>query len=834
VGVVPGEVVWSRVASRDGRYQGLPRQTYEDVVLCDAFDNATQELVEWYMYGGGSQRLVAAWAQDSLALLPFAPMPESEVALEFAAGPWGTWSVPGDVPGAALFRQSRARCADTLPINRAGWVDVADVDFGNTGARLLNASDVNVVRARFVEPVRPGDSRALVSFLRVRDRPAGTILTNYGSGFASTDAAQYWLVGSCWDESDSTCPEPPRVDLLGRLGLLGRALIVVDAATRLYTYSEPDIRQETVTNAGEVVRLTNAVEVVVPQGVDSIVVAADVVVTTVLPVGLTFVPGTAIRRSEDVNGNGQLDPGEDLNLNGVLDGDMPASPTVQVDVPGPGATTLTWRLGTLAGQWGAQRARVSYDARVGQYVRGGTVLVVRTEVRSRTEPADPCSFDPYKRCQSVSVTVANVALAGVEKIAVRETIAVDEPARFRLIAANLTSESVEWLDAVDILPWEGDPREPASHRTAPWRSITTTVVSSVAPVQVWASPADPAALDQRDGGTMDGVVDPVAAYGGPGAGLGGPDWPCLLGDVGTPACGDISAFGDVTALRLWGPDPDPADGGRPESSFMPPDSGPAIIDVWLHPERGVPGAVMHNAWGGRLEGLELPAFDGAIARIAVPPLYLPYAAKQACKPRPASLAIAIDASTSMQRPSGTGGSKMDAVVAAATQLAEVLASDALDHEVAVVGFNSRAWTALALTDDAVAVGRALESLSSQMAHGTRLDLGITEASAALAGAHAGRHVVVFLTDGLPNGVPLGPGGTQEETVLAAADAAHAQRVVIHTIGYGRPDAADPADRVSPALLGAISGAEGSSWIVPDATGLSEVFAAIAEDVLCPR
>jgi len=95
--------------------------------------------------------------------------------------------------------------------------------------------------------------------------------------------------------------------------------------------------------------------------------------------------------------------------------------------------------------------------------------------------------------------------------------------------------------------------------------------------------------------------------------------------------------------------------------------------------------------------------------------------------------------------------------------------------------------------------------------------------------------MVFLTDGMPNRVPTPiPAGTQEDAVLLAAKSLHARRIVIHAVGYGLPDAADLADRVSPTLLAAIAGKDGTSWVAPDAGRLAEVFRDIGVSLTCPR
>ena len=70
-------------------------------------------------------------------------------------------------------------------------------------------------------------------------------------------------------------------------------------------------------------------------------------------------------------------------------------------------------------------------------------------------------------------------------------------------------------------------------------------------------------------------------------------------------------------------------------------------------------------------------------------------------------------------------------------------------------------------------------------------------------------------------------------MLAAASAARDEEIVVYTVGYGRPDAPDPVDRVSVPLLEGIAGAARRTHVVPDAADLARVFREIGADVLCP-
>ena len=68
--------------------------------------------------------------------------------------------------------------------------------------------------------------------------------------------------------------------------------------------------------------------------------------------------------------------------------------------------------------------------------------------------------------------------------------------------------------------------------------------------------------------------------------------------------------------------------------------------------------------------------------------------------------------------------------------------------------------------------------------------------------------------------------------LTAAAAAHALGITIHTVGYGREDAEDIADRILPSLLIEIAGGAGGYHQTDNAAGLAEVFRRIATELGC--
>jgi len=207
---------------------------------------------------------------------------------------------------------------------------------------------------------------------------------------------------------------------------------------------------------------------------------------------------------------------------------------------------------------------------------------------------------------------------------------------------------------------------------------------------------------------------------------------------------------------------------------------------------------------------------------------------QPCTGQPIDVALVVDVSSSMLRAAGDGGTKQAAVLRAARAFLGRFVLEAGASRVAVVAFNDRAWVVQPLTSDRDRLAAALDRLPAMVAEGTRLDLGLTTGAGTLAGVPAGRlRAMVFLTDGMPNRVPTPTsGGRQEDTVLAVAAGVRAQGIRIHTVGYGRADATDLADRILPWLLIAIAGDESAYHETDDAGELAVVFRRVATLLGC--
>lgn len=213
------------------------------------------------------------------------------------------------------------------------------------------------------------------------------------------------------------------------------------------------------------------------------------------------------------------------------------------------------------------------------------------------------------------------------------------------------------------------------------------------------------------------------------------------------------------------------------------------------------------------------------------PVYLPFLRQAICisDERRADVVLVIDVSTSMAALTTAGRSKLDATLAAASTFVDqlVFTPDAkgLRDQVAVIGFNDRAWIASPLSADRAAVSGALQALRGHKAQHTRLDLAFDAAAEALAGPSRramNTPVIVLLTDGLPNGVPPDPSdGQADTTIRRAAARAKAVAAQVYTIGLGRE-----AD-INVTLLRELATGPDYFFHEPDAERLEQVYARIA-------
>ncbi len=233
------------------------------------------------------------------------------------------------------------------------------------------------------------------------------------------------------------------------------------------------------------------------------------------------------------------------------------------------------------------------------------------------------------------------------------------------------------------------------------------------------------------------------------------------------------------------------------------------------------------------------------------PIYLPLAQRSHCLPVPRLLEVSlvVDLSTSMLRPSEGGGRKVDGVVEAVEAFVDEMLGDrpgsgaggappdATAARVGLVGFHHEAVELAPLSADGAALRAAAAGLPGRLAEGTRLDLALRAGARQVTeqGRPGAQRVLILITDGLPNQVPTpAPAGSQEDAVLREALSARDAGVLLVTVGLGRPEAADPLDRINAQLLAAIAGDPARYHQTPDARRLAAIYRQIAGSLRgCP-
>ncbi len=158
------------------------------------------------------------------------------------------------------------------------------------------------------------------------------------------------------------------------------------------------------------------------------------------------------------------------------------------------------------------------------------------------------------------------------------------------------------------------------------------------------------------------------------------------------------------------------------------------------------------------------------------PIYLPILLLQPdCARIPVSIALVLDASTSMRETTRAGRPKAEAAVEAARRFLDALRLP--EDRAAIVAFNAEASLLAPLTGDRAVLDEALARF--ELAQFTRIDLGIEAARRELvdAAGEGETQAVIVLTDGRNNPEPV-------SSAVAAAARAKADGIRVFTIGLG--------------------------------------------------
>ncbi len=195
-------------------------------------------------------------------------------------------------------------------------------------------------------------------------------------------------------------------------------------------------------------------------------------------------------------------------------------------------------------------------------------------------------------------------------------------------------------------------------------------------------------------------------------------------------------------------------------------------------------------------------------------VHLPALLKQQCPQARADVALALDTSTSMLEAAAGGGTKLEAALYAARVFVSQMHLP--EDRVAVVAFHGEARRVQELSGDPAAVVAALDRLPT--GSGTRLDLGLAAARAALGATAPGRvGAIVLLTDGRQSGGALAD-------VRQVAEATRNAGIDVYMVGLG-------AD-VDVALLAEVAGRPERAFVAPGEADLARIYREIARAIPC--
>ncbi|MDQ0727169.1 hypothetical protein [Microbacterium sp. W4I20] len=207
------------------------------------------------------------------------------------------------------------------------------------------------------------------------------------------------------------------------------------------------------------------------------------------------------------------------------------STTPQVTVHG-----VRWSFGDLPTT--ATLPLLSFKADTSLETPNGTQYLNVASVSSPTASGTPTA--------STQVIVDAPSTVLASKRAVEPLIPVAGTGEFLLSVRNNTPTALTRLDIIDVLPFRGDARAPASQFGGGYSDIDLPDLP--AGMSGYVTAVAPAVLDSSDG-TVDGYADALSP-GTPGHVLPGTGiWACELDEVGTAGCPDMD---EVTAVRIAG------------------------------------------------------------------------------------------------------------------------------------------------------------------------------------------------------------------------------------------------------------------------------------------
>ncbi len=511
-----------------GRNAGVLPQP--GVIWGDKFDTTSTKIVPIADYAG-SNRSNHMWSRAYASGGPFSAtwlQYGTDYTIEFgtggvggAAGGWTDWNSMGD-----------ATLADSE--SPTWWLDPTDPGIGGTYDPDTGVADsISKWRVKLLRDLEPGETvYSWVTYettghstLDLAADPTGDTIadtiaatSDYRQASATLDE---WITSEFNPLDNGWFPEGTSSDVFR-----GDRLRFVEAQVRV---DKQVVDTGTGGNflAGSTATFTIDPTVTIP-GPDDSAPAEDVVVTDILPAGLTIVAGSLTPTSAQ---------GNPVEYCIVCDGSdwTPFYPTSGL------ATGFRFNYGDVPLNTALPQIQfevlVPFDAPNGQNYENTAVI---------ESPSDP-SEEEWRDSQA-GITAVQVAALSVNKVPITPLVPEDTLMIYELGVANVSDDKdIPFIDTIDLLPWSGD--EDGSSFSGNFTNINITGLDPS--LEVYVTNQSPTVLDNQDSlpgdGFADAGVDGVHAWfdavGDPAG-----DWQYLLSDVvaGTASFG----MSDITAVRV--------------------------------------------------------------------------------------------------------------------------------------------------------------------------------------------------------------------------------------------------------------------------------------------
>ncbi|KQQ65367.1 hypothetical protein ASF63_15640 [Microbacterium sp. Leaf320] len=466
-----------------------------NLVVCDVFDNTSQRLT--------TSRTGVTPARVNAGVL----VEGTDYVLEYGA--------PTTRP--STFADMRAaRCGDT----DATWsTDPTDAALGGALSPDGYRDSVDRVRVRFLVDLPGSSGISLSTYLRIdslstldpANNPDGTLVSNFG--VTGSGSPFVW---------NSTTYDP-----VTHGGGMGDRITLVRGQVRLdktVVEQNPGSGSQVAPGTDATFRLTPRVETV--SGGDPGDPLRDVTVTDVMP-------STAPRLEVNPLSVSRPDSAE-VQFCALCDGsDWTSTPEGTM-------FGVRWLFGDVAP--GTTLPDVQFSARVPLDAANGAQYLNTAAVSS---PDDPSALT--LRTASATAQV----IAGATVYATKSTAAPYQPLAGPLVwdltVRNATQNPMNRLDVIDVLPFTGDERTPASSFSGGFTDLSVENLPGT--LTAYVTVTSPQQLDAADG-DADGFADPGspgdAWFVEPGTGV----WACTIDELDTAGCPTTA---NATAVRFASP-----------------------------------------------------------------------------------------------------------------------------------------------------------------------------------------------------------------------------------------------------------------------------------------